>query len=169
VACALLQQEADRLLLVYHEKRWPETAARLAVAARPDTREATDPPAASRIRPGSEIPEMRALLALDDQIWELHLDLTREALAIYVDQQLWNPFVDRYLEIVRERPQRAEVRIYFGCALECAEKCGRTDEVAGVLRHVLETHPELRSLSGLKEALAEWNVAHPPGPELAKR
>ena len=177
VACALLEQEASRLLLVYCAKRdreeaslLAETRGRVELAALPEeTDEATAPPAASRKLPGSQTPELRSLLALDAQVLDLHLALSRKVLKVYVDQHLWNQFVDRYQEIIRESPERGEVNSYFRCALDCAEKCGRAEELVDVLQRLIQVHPELGRLVSLKEPLADWKAAHPPGPEVVRR
>jgi hypothetical protein len=173
VACALLKQEADRLLLVYSDKRnleavsqQVETPSRLEVAKQIHLRGARTCVATSRNPPGSQIPEMQALLDLDQRVCELHLDLSRKALKIYLDEQLWDRFVDRYLQIVGEWPDRWEVRTYFADALECAEKCGRAKELASALGQLSQAHPELRTFA---DAVPKQKAPRPQGSELARR
>jgi hypothetical protein len=176
VACALLKQEANRLLLMYGEKRdqqkasqAPEMQERQTPAMRLDKTEFATSTARGRGLSEWQLPEAQSLLALDARIWELHLDLSRKALKVYLDRHCWNHFVDRYLQIVRESPERLEAHIYFVEGLDCAEKCGRTGEVIGAVQQTIKAHPELRSLDALNEALADWKAVHRPDPEVAKR
>ncbi len=46
----------------------------------------------------------------------------------------------------------------FRCALDCSLKCGRTEEVVDLLRHIVRFHPELNTAERLNSALAEWKA-----------
>lgn len=176
VACAILRQEADRLLLAYGEQWRQEQAspARQAgagreVAARPGTRQRADPLPASGDPPGLQTSSVQSLAALVAQVQDLNLNLSRNLLVVYSRQHLWNEFVDRYLQIVRERPGRNEGLVWARLALDSAQKCGRAEEVADVLQHIVRFHPELRTAEGLAEALAAWKTERSPGLEVSKQ
>ena len=165
VACAILKQEAERLLLVYREDRDREQPAR-----QPDTGRGVEPepqagagriaepPAGSRILSRPRTSAIQPLSVLDAQVRDLKLSLCRELLSVYFDQHLWNEFVDRYLQLVREGPEQPEVVGYVFCALECSQKCGRAEEVVDVLQHVVRFHPESKRAEELKRALEKWKT-----------
>jgi hypothetical protein len=169
VACALLKQEADRLLLLYNEARDRETPLRLVEAAsrfaKPNRRTVATALANLPVLPS---PETQSLLSLDTEVRDLRLDLSRKVLTVYLDQHLWSRFVDRYLEIVLENPDCWEVKAYFTTALDCAQKCGRTAEVCTALWGAIEAHPESRGLLKLRGALATWKAEHPQDARIAK-
>lgn len=165
VACAILRQEAERLQLVYREHQDQEVTsqarlARLGVepAARPGTGQTSDPLMPSGNQAGWQASSIQSLNALDAQVQDLERSLSRTLLMVYAHQHLWNEFVDRYLQLVREGPAREEVVVYFRCALDCSLKCGRTEEVVDLLRHIVRFHPELNTAERLNSALAEWKA-----------
>jgi hypothetical protein len=174
VACALLKQESLRLLLVYEEKQIQQRASpspggtgRSELSLPSDDPHRTIAPDRAEQPSALEIPETQSLLALDARVWDLHLDLSRKTLRVYLDQHSWDKFVDRYLEILRASPEWGEVRAYLARALDCADKCGRTTEVIGALQQATQAHPELLGFAGLREAVADRKAAHPPGAEVA--
>jgi hypothetical protein len=119
VACALLKQEATRLLLLYreqHDRQKPKPAAQSDrdgdLAPRPGPHQTTEYLAAGNPA-GSQSSEVQSLLALDGLICDLHLDLSHKVLQVHLDQHSWNQFVDRYLEVVRGNPARDEAVLYF--------------------------------------------------------
>jgi hypothetical protein len=176
IACAILRQETQRLLLIHTEHFDQEQASQagqvgadreLAVRAR--TRQKADSLPASGDPSGLDRSSMQSLAALDAQVQDVNLDLGRTLLVVYAREQSWNEFVDRYLQIVRERPGRAEVVVWARRALDSSQKCGRAEEVADVLQHVVRFHPELRTAEGLERALAAWKAEGSPDLEVSKR
>jgi hypothetical protein len=176
VACAILKQEAERLLLIYCEHFDHEQAAKARqagagreLAAQLATHQMADPLPATGDRPGLQTSVIQSLTAFDAQVQDLNLDLGRKLLVIYARQHLWNEFLDRYLQIVRERPGRDEVLVWARLALDCSRKCGRAEEVADVLQHVVRFHPESRTAERLKTVLAEWQADRLPSMDVSMR
>jgi hypothetical protein len=176
VACAILTEETDRLLQVYCSQRGepPPTQTTPAgtaeeLAARPGAGQETDLATASRTRSGPPMPLIQPLTALDAQVQAVNLRVGRTLLAIYFEQHLWNQFVDRYLQMVWEGPGRPEVMTWARSALYCSQKCGRAEEVEAVLHHVIRFHPELKTIEGLKDVLADLKTDLSSGLEVGKR
>ena len=171
LACAVLKQEADRLLLAYREDQerqgFPSRRARRGageVAAQPEALQIVSalPPASDRVGPQSQTIE--PLLALDAQAQDVRLLLNRMLLLVYLDQKQWSPFVDRYLQSVREGPRRREAVIYGPLALDCAQKCGRVEEVMDLLQHFVRFPTEPGMAAELKQMLAKWRAERAGGP-----
>jgi len=162
LACAVLKQEAELLMQAYLESRDEIAAARWLKAAG-EAPSAPGSGAGQETRglgsmghlTGSEIPEVQSLRALDARVQDLQRDLSVSLLAVYLDHGWWSAYVDRYLQVIRESPQRDEVTHYVRSALECAGKCGRAEEVLDALQHIVRFHPELRTAGLLVEVLAE--------------
>ncbi len=164
VACAILKQEADRLL----QRCWWDHDRALVALEGPDG--GAQPAVAPTARPGTDRPDrpgegsdsqaaaVQPLRALDRQVQDVQLNLTRNLLVAFLNQGLWSEYVDRYLQLVQATPGRSEVTIHARSALDCARKCGRVEEVLDALQHVIRYHPELRTAQGLKDVLAEWKT-----------
>jgi hypothetical protein len=160
VACAILRQEGERLLSVYCEQWCAEQATQAGQAGAGRELAA---------QPGTQASVIQSLTGLDRQVQDFNFNLGLNLLVVYARQHLWNEFVDRYLQIVQERPGRGEIVTWARVALDCSQKCGRAEEVADVLEHVVRFHPELRTAEGLKTALAAWQTERSPGLEVSKR
>jgi hypothetical protein len=176
VACSILQQEAERLLLTYRDLEdsqddspAPPARVETTAAARPLAADASGPKTWSGPPRGAQASSLQSLRALDAEVQEVELSLSRTLLLVYAHQHLWSEFVDRYLQLVREGPARRDVMVYFRVALDAARKCGRTDEVVDVLRHVARFHPELDRAERLNGALAEWQAEISSGLQAGKR
>ena len=176
VACAILRQEAERLLWVYREDWDREQASQrqrnggdVEPGARPGAGQSTELLTTSANRSGLQTPSIESLRVLDAQVQDVQLSLTLKLLLVYADYQMWNEFVDRYLQLLREWPGRSDSALFVNLALEGAEKCGRTEELADALQHIARFHPELKSCDDLIAVLAEWKTKSPPGVELSKR
>ncbi len=174
VACAVLKQQAERLLLE-HRKEWDwqrsspnlrnEAGAERAAGSKAGQR--TDRLTASARR--SQPPSIESLHGLDVQVQAVQLSLARKLLVVYADHEMWDEFVDCYLQLLWERPVHDGYFLFIPFALECSEKCGRAEELADALRHIVRFHPEIKSSNYLKASLAEWEAKHPPGVALNKR
>jgi hypothetical protein len=176
VACAILRQEAERLLWVYREDWDREQASQrqrnggdVEPGARPGAGQSTELLTTSANRSGLQTPSIESLRVLDAQVQDVQLSLTLKLLLVYADHQMWNEFVDRYLQLPREGPGRAKAALFVRLALDCSEKCGRTEEVVDALQHMVRFHPELKSSEGVKEVLAEWKIKRSPSREIDKR
>jgi hypothetical protein len=169
VACAILTQEAERLLLVYLEREGEQSllleehAVLIAEpAVKPGTLPGNGAPALAEGQSGAKASALRSLNVLETQVRSLELSLVRSLLVVYAGQQSWDKYVDCYLQLIREEPGRSDVVVYARCALDAAAECGRAEELADALHHVVRFHPELKTAAGLKDVLAEWSARTSP-------
>ncbi len=176
VACAILNQEADRQLLAFCQREDDDQAfqadhprGEVRPAVRSRTSQVGVPPTPAAPRPGSKAAAVQSLHALDAHVQNLERKLGEKLLVVYSRRQMWNAYVDRYLQLIREEPGGEEVALQAGCGLEAGLKCGRAEEVADMLRHVVRFHPELKTTASLRARLAEWNATNSPDLEFSKR
>jgi hypothetical protein len=169
VACAILSQEAERLLLVYREQAGEESVLleeHAVLIAEPAVNQGTvqgnGVPPLAKGRSGTKASVMHSLNVLDAQVRGLELSLVRSLLVVYADQRSWDKYVDCYLQLIREEPGQSDVVVHVRCALDAAAKCGRAEEVIDVLQHVVRFHPELKTAAVFKSALAEWGATSSP-------
>ncbi len=176
VACTILNQEAERQLLAFCEQEDEEQAflpdhpgREVQPAVLPRTSQISVPPTPAAQRSGSKAGAVQSLHALDAHVRGLELKLGEKLLVVYARRQMWNEYLNRYLQMVREEPGGNEVVLQAGCALEAGLKCGRAEEVVDMLQHVVRFHPELKTTASLRTRLAEWNAANPSHLEVGKQ
>jgi hypothetical protein len=176
LACAILSQEADRLVAAYCD-RWnqeqlshpgPIDGGREILDQPRKGEEASALPAGGK-EPGLQRSAIESIAALDAKVQNLSLGLGARLLLVYAMQHAWNEFVDCYLRFVREAPGRAEVSLWARTALDNAQKCGRSEEVADALQRIVRFHPELKTTAGLRAVLAQWKTPSPVGPETRRQ
>jgi hypothetical protein len=145
VACAILEQETQRL--------W-----RADQIARLDQVQNSPGQHGRKVaQPGSQ-----PLMALAARVQDLALDLNSQLMGVELEDQSWDGVVDRYLSLIYQAPERNEARAWARCALDCARQCGRAAEVAGAMRHVLRSRPQLRGAAAWEATLDEWEAQPPP-------
>jgi hypothetical protein len=149
LALALLKQEAARLLAAYLQQRDQVS---------PAEHEAVPPLQDSRLDAA-----MAPVARLHRQIEELGFDLDCRLLWLYAENHRHREFLDRYLHLVQEAPRRTEVAVWYAYAFAAARGCGRSEELADALEHVVrfrERAGTVQTLAGLLEARA-WNISPP--------
>jgi hypothetical protein len=143
LALALLKQEAARLLAAYLQQR---------DLFSPAAHEAVPPLQDSRLDAA-----MAPVARLHRQIEELGFDLDCRLLWLYAENHRHREFLDRYLHLVQEAPRRTEVAVWYAHAFAAARGCGRSEELADALQHVVrfrERAGTVQTLARLLEARA---------------
>lgn len=174
---AVLQQEAEELLLAFHENHSEAEAAHLAVLL-------DSPPAGPQAGPSSvnrslgtykrpaapEVTALKRLAKLRAKVRDLDNDLDWKLLGVYSRNDSPREFLESYLRLVQQATECPPgVAIWTLDALECARKCGRSEEVADTLRHVIRFHPNLQIAVRMRAALEQWEAQNPPSSEISKR
>jgi hypothetical protein len=163
LAVRVLKQETERLYFAY-------TVARDEATARPcGPSDKKGYPAGPRVGldelqslPGLKQESPSLVLAVEGiqqlrrEIAALNLDLNAKLEGLYYDRSLWNEFLDGYLRLLHEGPEGAQVVPWEWCALESARACGRTEEIVGALRQLIEFRATSKTARGLKTVLDEW-------------
>ncbi len=144
ICVARLKYEAERLMLAYTEERDLEEA-------QLKTGRNSSPIGSFRGHP---------LADLHAAAQALSIDLDRKLLVLYYESGSWNELVDCYLRLVQQTPECTVGDAISYLALDCAQKCGRTEEVTETLRHIIRYHPGFHSIEGLKRALDSWERQH---------
>ena len=150
VALAILKREAHQLLVACVQKRertetphLPRPAAATSTSA--GDRASLDPSTETALRPQLEA-AITSVTRLDAQIKDLSFELDCRFLAIAFENRRYHEFVDHYLHLVLEAPGRAEVLLWWSQALDCAQECGRTEELTDALRHVIRFREDCRNV-----------------------
>lgn len=176
VALAVLKQEADRLVSVYALDRdqagASESAHLLAgvpvgAQAEPASRSSSLPAFHQPAAP--ETSAIKLMASLHAEVQELEADLNRDLIGAYCQNGSWNEFLDCYLRFVQQSSEQPGVAGWAPFALACAQKCGRAEEVADALRHVIRFHGNLRSAKGLRSVLSIWEAENSARQEVSKR
>jgi hypothetical protein len=163
LAVRVLKQQTERLFFAYTVARDEAAAARS--RRKDENGDAPNPQGTlGEVRSMAELREQSAPMALAveqmqqlrSEIAALNLDLDRRLTALYYDQHLWNDFLDGYLRLLQEGPERAHVVPWEWCALESARACGRTEEIVGALRQLIEFRAIPKTARGLRTVLDEW-------------
>jgi hypothetical protein len=154
VCLARLKQEGEVLMLAYVDKR-DQGADPLPGPSQGTTR---------------SIGSFRgqALANLHAGVQDLEVDLDRKLLVAYYQNGSWKEFVDCYLELVQQTPERPVGEAMAWSALLSAQKCGRVEEVTDTMHHVIRFQPNLQSAQALRMALDRWEQ-HPPNPGVNER
>jgi hypothetical protein len=168
LACAVLQKEEQRLMQVYFQTRDAYVAPRCLITANPlratpqsGAGQACRSPGFASHPTALQLPEVQSLFELDARVQTLQANLNASLLTVYWDQEMWGAYVDRYLQLICENPHRPQASLNARSALECAEKCGRVEELEDVLRHIIRFHPEWPVARSLKDLLAERHADRP--------
>jgi hypothetical protein len=182
VGLAVLKREADQLMAVYAGNK---QEARPSWAASFHERAATGShavPASTHSSPAAlEAPVARAASALKliaklhGEVQDLEVDLDWKLMTAYCQNHSCDEFLDCYLRLVPRAPQRPWVMLWRWYALECARKCGRAEEIADALNHVVRFQQNLYSarergaLLEMRAALEEWEANQPRDAEFSRR
>jgi len=160
VATAIVNQEADRLLLLYTEN-FPAQATQASEKA-----QRLDPAAGScesrEIVKRCSGDRLNAMTEIHGAVRRLGADLDRKFLMVYFREDSWDAFLDSYLRLLRTEPAVPEVVGWEWCALRCSQRCGRTDELVDSLEHALRFHPEQKTRHGLRNVLDDWRAQNVP-------
>ena len=155
VCLARLKQEAEVLMLAYTKNR--------------DEEENPQPgPSQDGTRPTGGF-RGQALANLHAGVQDLEVDLDRKLLVPYYQNGSWNEFVDCYLRLIQQTPERPVGEAMAWSALTCAQKCGRIEEVTDAMYHVVRFHPNLQSAQALRMALDRWEKQHLINPGVNQR
>ena len=160
IAKIVLRQEAERLLLAYAQQRDREAqASQVAKTCQADgTSEHLN-------TGGSFVPlaltqRMHAMMSdLEDLHVEVHaleVDLDGKLIMVCYQNQLWDQFIDRYLEFLRAAPENSFVVTWAANALDCAFWCGRDAEVRDALEHIIRFSEHTKTAVRLAAVLSEW-------------
>ena len=163
LALAVLQQEAERLMLPdsqigirmqgsrsvpLHDSSAPGKT--LGLGSVSGSEVGSDSPAASKVSAAAPLAKLRS------GVQKLEIDLDRKLLVAFYQHQSWSEFVDCYLRLVQLVPEGYGVPEWEMHALECAQKCGRAEEVADALWHLVRFHPNLPGVQRLRPMLEQW-------------
>lgn len=163
VATAILNQEVDRLLLLYTnefpcgEMQTPEPSQLPGPAAGFCER----PEMAKRCSGDN----FKGMVEIHGAIQRLSMDLDRKFLRVYFREGSWDAFLDSYLRLLRTEPAVPDVVGWEWCALRCSQRCGRTEELVDALEHAVRFHPERKTRHGLRNALNDWRSRNVPNPK----
>jgi hypothetical protein len=158
VATAIVNQEADRLLLLYTEK-FPSQATRASDSA-PYLSPAVGFRESPEIAKRCSGDRARDLVEIHEAVRRLSTDLDRKFLMVYFREDSWNDFLDSYLRLLLTEPAIPDVVGWEWCALRCSQRCGRTDELVDALEHAVRFHPELKTRHGLRSVLDDWRACN---------
>jgi hypothetical protein len=149
-----MKRERERLLTAYHELQGGGTKLQFARALKhPVSREVSQPDTL-RLGPVAQMESLHAT------VQELDVELVWELMAIYFVDKSWNEFLDCYLLLLTQAPEKTS-GLWARSALECSWRCGRTAEVKDALEHLLRFHPEIKATRAVEATLVEWKMNHP--------
>lgn len=171
LASAVLEREAQRLLVIYAERRDEAGYPQLQPAAErgPGADSGTAGPSLTDPATTSAVEAAIApVTRLHAQVQGLNLDLDCRLLGVYFENRHYGEFLDRYLHMVLEAPGRSEVAVWSSAAREAARACGRTDELTEALRHAVRFRPEAKNRETLEGLLEQWDPARAAGVALAQ-
>jgi len=103
-------------------------------------------------------PWLAALEELRATIQDLDVDLDQKLLVIYSEHRLDNQLLDRFLQFLHEAPERKEVLEWVPSSLDCSQHCGRTEELADALQHLVRFHPNLKTAKRLSARVQAWEA-----------
>jgi hypothetical protein len=182
VGLAVLKQEAERLMSNYSQNRNEVEMYRstqLSDSAATGTKEVAGSVsswlAAVNSAAAQEDSALKRLEKLRTDVQELEVDLDWKLMTAYSQNDSCNEFLDCYLRLVHQAPERPWVLFWRKYALECARNCGRAEEVTDALRHLLRFQQNLfsarerRALLKMRVALEKWEADISPVPEVSKR
>jgi hypothetical protein len=113
-------------------------------------------------RAGSNVSPTQLMIQLHAGVQDLAIDLDYKLMVIYYYCGSWNEFLDSYLRLIHLAPERYANSCWGRSALRCAHQCGRAEEVADALGHLVQFRPSLPSARELGTLLDQW-TAHPRG------
>jgi hypothetical protein len=116
-----------------------------------------------------QVPWLAHLEELRATIQDLNIDLDQKLLVIYSENRLENQFLDRFLQLLCEAPNRQEVLDWAPASLECSLHCGRTEELEDALRHLARFHPNLKTTKRLAARVQAWEASQRAGPSANDR
>jgi hypothetical protein len=176
VGLALVKQEAAQLMLAYTESREEAKASQsgplddnAATGAPAGPTSGTSSPAAFNSPAAREASTIKLIAKLHGEVLDLENDLDRKLTTAYYQNASCNEFLDCYLRLLQQTPGSSWVALWLRYALECAGKCGRAEEVADALHHVIQFQQNLPSAEAIRAALENWEAQDPPSPEVSKR
>ena len=108
----------------------------------------------TRIKP---IEELHAL------VQDLNLELEQQLLLIDYENHYENELINTFLSLLREAPESPEILSWVSIALDCSQRCSRTEEVQDALAHLLRYHPNLKTSAQITALKADWQRAHLAG------
>lgn len=160
IAKVVLRQEAERLLLAYAQQRDGEAQGKqlgkTCLGVETSKQAVTkDSPTALALRPHMHA-VIRDLEDLHAEVHELEVDLDGKLMMVCYQNQLWDPFIDRFLEFLRAAPENSFVVTWAPNALDCSVWCGRDEEVGEALEHVVRFSEHRKIATRLAAILAEW-------------
>ena len=146
VGLAVLKQEAEQLMLESTQNRGLLEASQMVSS---QTKRAS----------GVEASALESLAKLHSDVRDLGLDLNWKLMALYSQNDWCDEFLDCYLRSVQQAAESpAGLAVWTFYALDCARKCGRADEVADALRHIIRFQSRRGSVEGIRTALEEWEA-----------
>jgi hypothetical protein len=172
LALAVLNREAQRLLMAYSQKReetgLPERSGLGGATPTGMSGRAGGPrPAlATSARPH---PSIAPIASLHAQVEELKLELDDRLMWIYAESGLDQEFLNCYLHLAAEAPGSADVVLWLPQALKCAQGCGRTDELTDALRHLIQFHGALQRARAVSRFLEQRGLILSSQPNLTKQ
>lgn len=166
LALAVLRQEAAHLQAAYLQLRDQVNdgeAAQAGDARHGSTGDSAAGPATPSLRASGLEGAIASVARFHCQIQELlHRDLDCRLLWIWAENHCPREFLDRYPHLVQAAPQRTEVVLWFAPALEAARCCGRSEELAEVLRHAVRIREKAGAIKPLAGLLEERGLDKPP-------
>lgn len=177
VGLAILKQKAAQLLLAYNENRNQVKASQsaplqdgAATGTRAGPGSVSSSPGAFNRRAAPDVSALKDLLKLRAEVRDLDVDLDWELMGVYCRNDSCNEFLDCYLRLVQQVPRGYPgLAVWTWNALECARKCGRAEEVAGALHHLIRFHQNLPNAEAIRATLENWEAQNLAGREFTKR
>ena len=179
VGLAVLKLEAERLVLAYHEIRNQEEISHWAAlhdsaAAGPQgSPGSVSNSSAPFIRPAArEDSALKRMAKLHAEVQDLEVYLNRNLMAAYSLNDSCSEFLDCYLRLLHQAPKlqkRHGMQDWTWSALQCARKCGRAEEVADALQHVVRFQRDLSGAETMRAILEQLEAENLAGPKVSKR
>jgi hypothetical protein len=179
VGLAVVKREAERLMINYTQNRdevemhqlaqLPQLSYSAAVGTSLAPGSVESWPAAVKNAAAREAFALKQLAKLRAEVQDLELDLELKLMTAYSYRESCNELLDCYLRLVQQAPERPWVQWWRQSALECARKCGREEELADALRHVIQFQEGLYGAGEMRTVLEEWEPDNFPLPEVSKR
>lgn len=181
VGLAVLRQAAEQSFLAFHEHHAEVQASHLAAlldspapGAEAGSASVNSSPETSNRATRPEISALKRLAKLQAEVHALDIDLDCKLLGVYCRSDSRKEFLDCYLRTLQQAPERPWMP-YRWYAVESAQNCGRAEELADALRHVLQFQSHSYgagtriAMLEMKAALEEGEAHRSSGPEVGKR